>query len=429
MDETRIVREAYGQPAPPTPDEIARARALLGGGSGRLDFAGPAGDAADDVQVITVGPAAAPVPGRRRRFGWRAQAGVGMVAAAAAAVTGIVLLGGAPAEPDRRPAAGPGPKAARDLLLAVAERSERLPDTRGRYWYSDQITGQSYIIRVPTGPYAIVGAHDEFFQWSGARAGDGTAFYGRRLPARPLTPADEAAWRRAGSPGKFRVWSNDHFQTYMRKASLWKIDDPDPRGGGSFFLQGAGTRFTTEEVLALSADPAKLTALFLQADLLVGPKRAEVLRKLKRDLEPMTPAAKLGRVAAILQNVPISPKVRAGLLRALVQQPGVRVVGETTDPLGRRGVAVTADLPPRPSPGLPDPVITNEPEEEKGDFGSRDELIFDLQTGELLSEQTVLTEPGGKYRTQRPGFLINYWITRDDGWTDTRPKPPGDQPF
>ncbi|MFI0448098.1 CU044_5270 family protein [Actinomadura sp. 6N118] len=416
MDETRIVREAYGQPAPPTPDEIARARALLDRGSDRLDFAGPVGEATDDVQVITVGPTDEPTPGRRRRFGWRAQAGLGMVAAAAAAVTGIVLLGGAPAEPDRGPAGGPGAQAGRDLLLAVAARAERLPATRGRYWYTSMVSGQSYIIRAKTGEYAIVGAHTEYFKWLGAKKGDGTGSYGRHLPARPLTAADEAGWRRAGSPAMFRVWSNDHFQIYGRRATPWRADDPDPRGGGSFSVRGR--TMTTRQVRELSPEPAKL---------------AELLRDSKP--WPPPPGRRPGdgvdsaaRHVVGLLNIPVSPQVRAGLLRALAAQPDARVVGEKTDPLGRRGVAVTIDTPQRKR-DVPLPTFSNEPEAEKGDFGSRGEIIIDPQTGEVLSDQSVLTKPGGPYRMQKPGFVIDYWATRDAGWTDSQPKPLVELPF
>ncbi|MFG1997940.1 CU044_5270 family protein [Spirillospora sp. NPDC048911] len=434
MDETRIVREAYGKPAPPTPDEIARARALLLDGPDRLDFAGPSGDAGDDVPLITVGPAA-PVPAAtRRRFGWWPQIGLGAVAAAAAVVTGITLLSGAPAETERRPAAGPSPKAARDLLLAVAERVERLPATEGRYWYTDQISGQSYIMRPKTGAYAIVGAHIETFTWSGARAGDGTAFHGRDLPARPLTPADEMAWRRAGAPEKFRVWSNDHFWTYVRRSTPWKADDVDPRAGGSFFVRGFGKKVTTEQLRELPTDPAKLTHMFLRTETLRPPKsaereeKAELARRLKGGFGSLTTAGKLGSMGGMLKNVPVPPKVRAGLIRALIQQPDMRVVGEVTDPLGRRGVAVTADEP-RPSTDDADSVYPGEPEEEKGTFGSRREIIIDPRTGALLADQTVLTEPGGPYRAQRPGFVINYWVTRESGWADSRPEPPAKLPF
>ncbi|TDC57944.1 hypothetical protein E1281_03295 [Actinomadura sp. KC345] len=53
----------------------------------------------------------------------------------------------------------------------------------------------------------------------------------------------------------------------------------------------------------------------------------------------------------------------------------------------------------------------------------RMEPIFDRETGGLLAEQIVLTRPGGPYRDRRPGFVVNYSVVRDSGWTDTVPKP------
>jgi hypothetical protein len=46
---------------------------------------------------------------------------------------------------------------------------------------------------------------------------DSDAFYMRDLGAHPLTPADRAAWRKAGSPSTWRVWSNDHYATLSSK--------------------------------------------------------------------------------------------------------------------------------------------------------------------------------------------------------------------
>ncbi len=69
------------------------------------------------------------------------------------------------------------------------------------------------------------------------------------------------------------------------------------------------------------------------------------------------------------------------------------------------------------------------PAYEQGDFDSREEIIFDPGTGGLLGSRTVLTRPGGAYRTRAPGFVINYWLVRDSGWTDAKPKPPAKPPF
>ena len=115
------------------------------------------------------------------------------------------------------------------------------------------------------------------------------------------------------------------------------------------------------------------------------------------------PRAKVSRVAGLLENAPIPPKVRAGLMRALSNQPGVRAIGHDTDPLGRRGVALAAD----------DSAVTvtaeyGAPKAEQGTYRSRAVIIFDGHTGALLSVQEELTRPGGPYAEMKPGFVIHY---------------------
>lgn len=382
MDELRTIREAYGEPAPPTPGETADARALWDG------KAGP-----------------------RARFGWPFRLGLGVVAAgAAAAVAVAVTAQGSPQEPPSRVDLN------KQAVLAAAAKAELMPT--GRYWYTDQIQGQSYMMRPKTGNYAIVGAHSETFQWAAAKQGGGEAFYGRDLPARPLTEQDEAAWRRAGSPATFRVWSNDHYYTYGQKTTEWEVDDPDPAGGGRYFVQGTGRSLTIAEIQRLPADPAALAKMFYTPD------RSRKNKAVRLRDQKMTPRVKLGVTAALLENTPLPPKVRAGLMRALAAQPGVRSLGAATDPLGRRGVALAADEGPSTVNGE-----FGAPPEERGTYRARSELVFNPETGELLAEQLVLTEPGGAYRDRAPGFVINYWLVRDSGWTNAKPKPPAKPPF
>ncbi|MCP9980913.1 CU044_5270 family protein [Actinomadura madurae] len=339
-----------------------------------------------------------------------AKLGLGIVAAGAAAAVAVAVTGqGSPGAPPSRVDLG------RRAVLAAAAKAELMPT--GKYWYTDQIQGQSYMMRPKTGSYAIVGAHSETFQWAAAKQGGGEAFYGRDLPARPLTEKDEAAWRRAGSPTKFKVWSNDHYYTYGQKTTEWEVDDPDPAGGGKYFVQGTGRSLTVGEIQRLPTDPGALAKLFYTPDR-DAKNKAVRLRDRK-----MTPSVKLGITASLLENTPLPPKVRAGLMRALTAQPGIRSLGTATDPLGRKGVALAAEE--RPS------TVNGEfgaPPEEQGTYKARSELVFDPATGELLAEQLVLTEPGGAYRDREPGFVINYWLVRDTGWTDAKPKPPPSDP-
>ncbi|WP_396448422.1 hypothetical protein [Actinomadura sp.] len=392
MDELQMIREAYGEPEPPTPRQMTEARA----------------------RVLAE-------PGlHRKRHGWRIKAGLGAVAAGAAVAVAVTVTGsGSPAPPSRV-------DLGRQAVLAAAEKAAAQPT--GTYWFSDRIDGQSYIVRAKTGGYAIVGAHFESFRWAGAKAGTGEAFYGRDLPARPLTPRDERLWRKAGSPAKFRVWSNDHYYTYDTSRTPWRANAPDPHGGGTWLNDDR----TTEDILALPADPGALAEMFFDPDESREPakpptnereRKLAEMRRQKREAV-MGPRNKVLLVGRVLSGSPVPPDVRAAFIRALAAQPGITAIGETADPLGRKGVALAS--------ASSTTKITAEwgaPPEEQGEFGSREEIIFDRATGGVLATQRVLTAPGGPYRDREPGFVISYGIVRDTGWTDTVPEPPAKPPF
>lgn len=344
---------------------------------------------------------------RRRRRVLLAPAAVAGIAGATA-VALAVGLGGHDA---RRAPVTPVPLDPKSIFLAAADQAERQP--MGRYWYTDQIQGQSYIVK---DGYAITGAHSETFEWTAVKAGGGKVFYGRDLPARPLTKEDRAAWRKAGSPSSFRVLSNGHYITYTTRAGAWQ-GEPDG-SGGRFFLQGIGQGLTLKQILKLPTDPATLAARFLTL------KPAGRLGR-RQAVPPVSNAYQLDRAAELFESAPLPPKVQAGLMRALVTQPGVRVTDLATDPLGRQGVAVAVDQPSWGwGPGPDGKLVRRE-----FDHTERVELIFDRGTGALLADETVLLKPGGEYRTRKPGFVINYWLTRASNWTDKKPSPPKRLPF
>ncbi|MFD0684029.1 CU044_5270 family protein [Actinomadura fibrosa] len=382
MDEVRMVRDSYPEPPPPTAQMIGRARALLDG----------------------------PPRRSRPRLGWGL--GGGLVAAGAAAAVAIAFTGG------NAPAPAPSGTVSLDgkaAFLAAAEKAEQQPV--GRYWYADVVSGQSYIMRARTGTYAITGAHDETFGWWGAKSGMGEAYYGRDLPARPLTARDAELWRKAGSPSSFRVRSDDRYITYTTKATKWRSDGPEkgtyPHGGGKF-LDGK----SVEQLQSLPTDPAKLAKEFLgEADAAAGLPAGKGLPPEQRA------SSTIHRVASIM-DAPLPPKVRAGLMRALAAQPGVRAIGRDSDPLGRRGIALAS--------GERTTTVTaadGRPASEAGTYRSRTVIIFDERTGAMLSRQEELTRSGGEYREMRPGFVIEYQTLRSAAWTGTRPAPPSELPF
>ncbi|GLY74903.1 hypothetical protein [Actinoallomurus iriomotensis] len=387
MDEVRMVRDSYPEPAPPTAREIARAKSLLAG----------------------------PPRRSRPRLLWGLG---GVVAAGAATAVALTLVGGnAPAPPQPT---GPVHLDDKALVLAAAEKAEQQPT--GVYWHTDVVQGQSFIVRAKTGTYAITGALDEMFGWWGAKSGMGEGHYGRDLPARPVTARDAALWRKAGSPSTFRVWAGDHYDTYTTKAQKWQMDGvnkgTDPHGGGS--LVGA-LGMSVEELQKLPSDSAKLAEMFL-SDKTIYKKEHPMGAPAGRTRQ-VPPAVKLHLAGALAQN-PVQPKVRAGLMRAATTQPGIHAIGRDTDPLGRPGVALAAD----------DTASTwtgeyGGPQAARGTYRSRKVIVFDQRTGAMLSEQEELTKPGGPYAEMKPGFIIDYVAYRSAGWTDTKPSPSAELPF
>mgnify|MGYP001475890041 CR=1 FL=1 len=405
MDEVRMVRDLYPEPAPPTAQEIARAKALL--------------------EEPPRGFAARRFPPRRLRWGFG-----GVVAAGAAAAVAIAFTGG------NAPGRGGGSTTldGRAAVLAAAERAERQPT--GRYWHSDVVDGQAYVVRAKTGTYAITGALTETFGWWGAERGMGEGHYGRDLPARPQTAHDALLWRKAGAPSVFRVWSDGRLVTYggAGKPEKWRKDGPergtDPRGGGRFL----GGR-SVEDLRTLPTDPAELATLFLSGE---DMRRATGVDQGANpgvtadagpgagpEADPVAVASgQIMRVASILGGSPVPPKVRAGLMRALADRPGIHPIGRVTDPLGRRGVALaTADRPVTVT------AADGGPAAEQGTYRSRAVIVFDERTGALLARMDQLTRPGGRYAQMRPGLVIEYSAVRSQGWSDTRPEPSDAPPF
>ncbi|RFS86733.1 hypothetical protein D0T12_00050 [Actinomadura spongiicola] len=392
MDDLRTVMEAYGEPAAPTRREMAEARARM--------FEEPARSR------------------RRFGFGWRAKAGIGLVAVGTATAVAVVALEpGSPAPRETTESVDLG----RLAVLAAAEKAERQPT--GKYWHTDTVSGQAYVVRAKTGTYAIYGAQDESFNWVGAKRGMGEAYYGRDLPAHPQTARDAALWREAGSPSRIRVWSGDHYATYTTKATAWRSDGPnvgvDPKGGGTF-VDGK----SVADLRKLPTDPDALAAMFLGWTT-VGddPGRRAGADSREAGVRRLLAASKIMRISAVLR-APIPPKARSGLMRALAAQPGVHPIGRVADPLDRRGVALAGDER--------NVTVTGEYGASKADQGtyrSRQVIVFDERTGALLSRQEMLTVPGGPYAEMKPGFIIEYQANRSAGWTDAKPKPPVELPF
>ncbi|GLW04915.1 hypothetical protein Misp01_00450 [Microtetraspora sp. NBRC 13810] len=334
----------------------------------------------------------APVPDlvRRGRRARRTRATAGAIAATALASAAVVLVvGGGGVNPAGTPmstaptASAPliedgAPRSrsldARSVLLAAAETAAREPVTSGSYWYTRQRTFQP-VHSLPRSGTKIGKSGQEKIPFSATVASTQDSWYAgdKGAPSRTVTgqdpkvafasPADEATWKRLGSPPLTR-----------EKPSTNDYD-------GQLFHQIGNHRFTTRHLLELPTSKDRLES------------------RLRRLFDEESPGdwwpAKPGfteyvwSAAQDLLAGPISPGTRAALYRLLAEQPAIKSLGEVTDPLGRTGIALsltTAD---------------------NGDGAGESRLIVDDDTAELLCHEFR------SYGQSAPALQVTY---EDMGW-------------
>ena len=203
-----------------------------------------------------------------------------------------------------------------------------------RYYVTPGIVGNFIRVGPADNRYTVLEVVNRQY-WAATNPHDGSPDMSQALSVRLATSADEAAWRRDGSP---RVW----------KDVGQSVGLAEPVGVSEGWL------------LPLSAAPGKLTALtaaYGSQPFNVGDKSLSLrqLRALPADparlktllLAGWSPAAGLGSTTSYLfqtipavLEMPVTPAVRAALYTLLASLPGVRSLGAVTDVAGQAGVAV-----------------------------------------------------------------------------------------
>ena len=195
--------------------------------------------------------------GLRRRRGRLIVPLVAVGAAGAAAVALAVVPGTTPARTGHNE---PSPPALSGILLA-AQNAETLPT--GKYWFTDDVMADSYVVQAKTGDYALSAFGTEEFHWTAAKVGDGDGGASRDLAFRPVSAADRAAWRRAGSPKTLRVRVDDHYDTLRSAPGRWTVWKSKSLGGTS---DSSGGTFqlglTVQQLEKLPTDQEELAKLF-----------------------------------------------------------------------------------------------------------------------------------------------------------------------
>ncbi|MCG5212794.1 CU044_5270 family protein [Streptosporangium sp. KLBMP 9127] len=326
---------------------------------------------ADPILKARVRERLAAEPRRRSRFSWKvAVAGLAAAAVAAAVtvtVTVTVTMPGLLGE--GTPPAEVATISGRSILLAAASTAAGTSSS-GAYWRVRKLHRQTHPERLGTGEnrYWLVESRVTE-QWV---ARDGRIWSGSRaLGARPRGAADEAAWRRDGSPAE---WSSrgEVLSVSAAKGEVRRITGKVP-----FSMAGRETTF--EEIQRLPADPAALTDVV-----------AETVRQERAD----SPEGVLAdALSGLLWSKPTPPDVRAAAYRALADLPGVRYLGTSADQRGRPGAAFSFDL--------------------QGSI--RRTLIIDPASSQVLSA-TITGTPGG--------VDDRVEVVLEAGWTDDRPAVP-----
>jgi hypothetical protein len=122
---------------------------------------------------------------------------------------------------------------------------------------------------------------------------------------------------------------------------------------------------------------------------------ATLLREMRTiDGGPKGPGEDFVHIGDFLRESDDSPALRAAIYRAAATIPGVKLLGPTTDHLGRRGIAI----------GYPR-------------AGTLSELIFDQRTSALLGEQTVssATRRVSEWAAYRDSEIVARVPTRPPG--------------
>jgi hypothetical protein len=337
------------------------------------------------VMDASVGPQASrrSLRVRPRRPVPRAVLAAGLALTAAAAAVAVLLASGPGGVVQRATRQHPSraPRVtltAAQVLLAAAAHVASAP-AAGRYWRVREMSGITFPAGTKAVPYDISLA-TSFDQWNPRSAGQKEWVVTQRLGARPSTPADAAAWRAAGSPARWRSGQ----QSY--RSDGWLAGYPFDWVNGLDAATTASARSATWQVsdgtvgYVEGDEPGLKAAQFRRMPTLPWLVKARLRHYARLTLCGKRPSGDCSTVnqivwseaLALLQD-PVSAQVRSATFRVMAALPGVRLLGEMTDPLGRRGYGLAA--------GAQEPSL--------GPFNPAKVVVIDPRTGSLLATEEI----------------------------------------
>jgi len=337
---------------------------------------------------------------RARRFRAAALIPAGGLAAAAVATVAVVAIGSGSSAPPSG-ASGPSgsptealrPMTASQLLLAAAESSGEDTPGAGRYLVLRTESGSVLTVSSGGSPYRMTNS-ESYETWLSRSGTEPNWVISQGLGMTPLTPADDAAWRAAGSPGQVTVHkpvpsgklgpgSPGSTSGGPRRTDSW--DSAEVYAFGN-------TNISVRDLEKLPTTPAALrTTLLRYFDGGGGDMPTD------RDQWLLTVASSL------IADIPVSGPVRAAAFRLIATLDGVRSLGVVADHRGRtgQGFAFTSG---------------------NATIGSIEyRFVIDTATGRALGMETHVVRPAGTTALFAPGSLLAYTVVLDQRTTDETP--------
>ncbi|MFC6086560.1 CU044_5270 family protein [Sphaerisporangium aureirubrum] len=359
-----------------------------------------------DAELSYAMAQARPVKTRR---GWvRPVWSLGLTGAAAAITAVAVTLSGTAHTPGtvaagQPPSASGAPAAATPqielsasaILLAAAEQADRQPDEMRAYWHTVTVTRSLS----SAGGYNVLD-QGRGESWTPSALGGETWSRSQSLGARPATPADEEAWRAAGSPEEIHVkvpGKRGELIVPTKPGRVRVEHSPLFEGDKVFWL---GRNVTMKELRDLPSDPARLKAWLLRA---YGGHGTEGDTPMSSDEWLFTVAS------GLITDMPVTAKTRGAAFRMLAKLKTITVVPGVVDAEGRTGTAVAIEQASK----------VKATDKTGGVLQSR--LIFDESTGQALGTDSVVVRPGGYQAELAPGTIWHSSTVLSAEWTDTKP--------
>jgi hypothetical protein len=390
MNELNMIRVLLDE-APPSAGVIAEGRrrvAASATGPGR-----PAArrGVAGQQTPPTTGLRSARGRGLRRRPARRVAVGAAAVAAAAALATVTLVPHGAPAaRPSHGQADELAGRAARGFLLTMAVKAAAASPSTGRWYCHHMEQGERVLVGADDttlqapwdqGPVASLAGYryalftkymiESCFEPPTKGSPDGTVEGATQtLGAQPASPADAAAWRRAGSPASWIAWYDKTARITMAPGRRY-LAGPRPLTANS----GRG--------ITLPTNPAQLKAFYLDHQALFdngGTPNEIVSEDAVGTMDGGTPNS--------------TPAVRAAAFRVLASLPGIRIKPNVQDPAGQSGTAVFL--------GQTRSILTL--------------LVIDPATSASLCIEEVARQPVAHAPA---GTVLYYTLFVSSGWTNT----------